>query len=96
MHGNEMFVPTHAGSMTRPTELLAVPGVMIQYPCLLDCGAPRLSDKPQLCGADITKYGDNARRTLFVVYDPFHLILNEARFATPIESRREMMVRFIR
>ena len=46
--------------------------------------------------ADITKYGDNARRTLFLVYDPLHLVLDEARFVTPIEARPEMMLRFIR
>lgn len=46
--------------------------------------------------ADITKYGDNARRTLFVVYDPHHMILDEQKFAAPIETRQEMMVRIIR
>ena len=46
--------------------------------------------------ADITKYGDNARRTLSVVYDPLHLVLDEAEFCAPIDARPEMMVRFIR
>jgi hypothetical protein len=46
--------------------------------------------------ADITKYGDNGRRVLFVVYDPKHLILDENRFATPIIAREQMRVAFIR
>lgn len=46
--------------------------------------------------ADITKYGDNGRRTLFVVYDPGHLIVDEAAFSEPIERRPDMRVRFVR
>ncbi len=45
---------------------------------------------------DITKYGDNGRRTLFVVYDPEHVIANDNEFARPVQSRFGMMVRFIR
>lgn len=46
--------------------------------------------------ADITKYGDNARRTLFVVYDPGHHIADDRTFAGPVESRPDMMMRIIR
>lgn len=46
--------------------------------------------------ADITKYGDNGRRTLFVVYDPGHLIVDEPAFSEPIERRPDMRVRFVR
>ena len=46
--------------------------------------------------ADITKYGDNRRRVLFVIYDPEHLIIDEVRFRGPIEARPEMLVCFIR
>lgn len=46
--------------------------------------------------ADITKYGDNQRRVLFVVYDPEHLIIDEAAFRKPIEARPEMLVCIIR
>lgn len=46
--------------------------------------------------ADITKYGDNRRRVLFVVYDPEHLIIDEAGFRKPVEARPEMLVCFIR
>jgi 7-cyano-7-deazaguanine synthase in queuosine biosynthesis len=46
--------------------------------------------------ADITKYGDNRRRVLFVVYDPQHLIIDEPDFRRPIEARPEMLVCFIR
>jgi hypothetical protein len=45
---------------------------------------------------DITKYGDGGRRTLFVVYDPFHHITDEDKFSEPIVSRSTMLVRFVR
>lgn len=45
---------------------------------------------------DITKYGDNNRRVLFVVYDPDHLITNEAQFSKDICKHSEMLVHFIR
>ena len=46
--------------------------------------------------ADITKYGDNGRRVLFVIYDPNHLILKEEEFAWPILRRPTMSVSFLR
>lgn len=46
--------------------------------------------------ADITKYGDNDRRVLFVVYDPNHAILNEREFSKPITKRSDMLVHFLR
>jgi hypothetical protein len=46
--------------------------------------------------ADVTKYGDNGRRTLFVVYDPGHLIPDDRLFAEHVESRADMMMRIIR
>lgn len=46
--------------------------------------------------ADITKYGDNKRFVLFVVYDPYHLITKEDMFAEPIRTRETMDVAFIR
>ncbi len=45
---------------------------------------------------DITKYGDNERNVLYVVYDPEHLITEENEFAEPILKRPTMQVRFIR
>ncbi len=46
--------------------------------------------------ADITKYGDNGRRVLFVIYDPYHLILKENEFSEPILRRPTMLVSFVR
>jgi len=46
--------------------------------------------------ADITKYGDNGRRTLFVVYDPQHLISDDQQFAQPVVARPDMMLSIIR
>lgn len=45
---------------------------------------------------DITKYGDNNRRVLYVVYDPQHLIVNESQFSEDIIKRESMKVEFIR
>ena len=46
--------------------------------------------------ADITKYGDNGRRILYIVYDPKHLIDDEAGFGKEIHQRESMLVEFIR
>jgi hypothetical protein len=47
--------------------------------------------------ADITKYGDNDRRTLYVVYDPKHLVTDESKFAEPVVKRSaSMMIHFVR
>ena len=46
--------------------------------------------------ADITKYGDNGRRILFVVYDPLHLVTDEEKFAEDIVKHDGMFVEFIR
>lgn len=46
--------------------------------------------------SDITKYGDNDRRVLYLVYDPHHLVVDEAEFASPIVSRPNTLVRFFR
>jgi hypothetical protein len=45
---------------------------------------------------DITKYGDNGRRVLYVVYDPKHLIKDEVGFSEPILKRPTMLVHFVR
>lgn len=46
--------------------------------------------------ADITKYGDNDRRVLYVIYDPSHLLIDEDAFAEPIVRRETMWVCFVR
>jgi 7-cyano-7-deazaguanine synthase in queuosine biosynthesis len=46
--------------------------------------------------ADITKYGDNRFRVLFVVYDPQHIISSDAAFSAPIQARKNMRMAFIR
>ena len=46
--------------------------------------------------ADITKYTDNQRHVLYVVYDPNHLILDEQTFAEPVQRRQDMMIHFVR
>jgi len=46
--------------------------------------------------ADITKYGDNNRRVLFVVYDPTHQIVDEPTFSEQILKRPTLRVAFIR
>jgi hypothetical protein len=46
--------------------------------------------------SDITKYGDNKRRVLYIIYDPDHLITDQKSFAEPIASRETMAVSFVR
>jgi hypothetical protein len=46
--------------------------------------------------ADITKYGDSGRRVLFVVYDPFHVITDEADFSKEIRKRETTQFVIIR
>jgi 7-cyano-7-deazaguanine synthase in queuosine biosynthesis len=46
--------------------------------------------------ADITKYGDSGRRTLFVVYDPGRQIVDDRQFAADIERHVGMFVRIVR
>ena len=45
---------------------------------------------------DITKYGDNSRNVLYVVFDPGHLIIDEREFAEPILKRPSMQIHFVR
>jgi 7-cyano-7-deazaguanine synthase in queuosine biosynthesis len=46
--------------------------------------------------ADITKYGDSDRRTLFVVYDPSHHIIDELKFSDDIQRHEGNLVKIIR
>jgi hypothetical protein len=46
--------------------------------------------------ADITKYGDNNRRSLFVIYDPLHHVLNEQEFIGDIQRHEGNLVKIIR
>ena len=46
--------------------------------------------------ADITKYGDNQRYVLFVVYDPERIIIDEEAFREPIMKRPNMQVFILR
>jgi hypothetical protein len=45
---------------------------------------------------DITKYGDNERRTLFIVYDPNHRLVDEDGFANDIQRHEGNIARIIR
>jgi hypothetical protein len=83
-----------SSSLTKPDWYVEALGVLIE--------AKYVRKKVDLRGisesiaADLTKYGDSNFRVLFVVYDPAHLITDEAAFATPILARRDMQVGFIR
>ncbi len=46
--------------------------------------------------ADITKYGDNERHILFIIYDPKHLVTDEQGFSEQIVKRSGMQVDFLR
>lgn len=45
--------------------------------------------------ADITKYGDNQRRVLYIIYDPYRFIVDKRAFAEPIHKRDGMRVHFL-
>ena len=45
---------------------------------------------------DITKYGDNLRPVLFIVYDPDRVITDEEAFCSPVLKRDQMAIRIIR
>jgi hypothetical protein len=46
--------------------------------------------------ADITKYGDNSKHVLFVIYDPEHLVIDAPKFAEHIVAHEGMRVHFVR
>jgi hypothetical protein len=46
--------------------------------------------------ADITIYGDDGRRTLFVVYDPHHHLIDEDNFVGSVERHAGSIARIIR
>jgi len=46
--------------------------------------------------ADITKYGDNGRRTLFAIYDPDRRIAEDAAFVSDIQRHDGTLARIIR
>lgn len=46
--------------------------------------------------ADITKYGDNDRQTLFLVYDPHHQIADGDGFANDIERHEGNLAKIVR
>jgi 7-cyano-7-deazaguanine synthase in queuosine biosynthesis len=45
---------------------------------------------------DLTKYGDNSRRVLFIIYDPARQVIDEDEYSEPVRRRAEMVIRFIR
>ena len=45
---------------------------------------------------DLTKYGDNKRHVLFIIYDPEGVIIDEAAFMEPVIRRDGMMIAIIR
>lgn len=46
--------------------------------------------------SDITKYGDNEQRVLYLVYDPEHIIPDDNKFAEPIMRRPGMRIGIVR
>jgi hypothetical protein len=46
--------------------------------------------------ADITKYGDSGRRSLFVIYDPNHNLIDEDNFVLDIQRHEGNLVTIIR
>jgi len=45
--------------------------------------------------SDITTYGDNGRKTLFVVYDPYYLLISRDKFVSDIEKHDGQLAKII-
>ncbi|WP_145254121.1 hypothetical protein [Planctomycetes bacterium Pan216] len=53
----------------------------------------RISDE---IATDITKYGHNSKRVLFIIFDPDRSIQDDSRFIEPILSHRGMRAEVVR
>jgi hypothetical protein len=83
-----------SSSLTKPDWYVESLGVLIEAKYVRK--KEDLRPISEAIAADITKYGDNKFRVQFIVYDPYHLITNEAAYATPILARPNMLVGFMR
>jgi hypothetical protein len=83
-----------SSSLTKPDWYVEPLNVVIEAKYVRKKGD--LRQISEAVASDITKYGDNNFRVLFAVYDPFHIITDEAEFAEPILARKNMVVDFIR
>jgi len=83
-----------SSSLTKPDWYVEPLGVLVEAKYVR-----KKSDLRQISesiAADITKYGDNNFKVLFLVYDPQHLINDESQFSAPIRARDTMIAGFVR
>jgi hypothetical protein len=79
---------------TKPDWMAADSGLLIELKYVRkNTGVSKISKD---IAEDITKYGDNKRRVLFVVYDPEGVIVDEAAFVEPVTRREDMIIAIIR
>ncbi len=83
-----------SSSLTKPDWFVEHLGVVVEAKYVRKTAD--LRPISEAIAADITKYGDNKFKVLFVVYDPQHVISDEAAFSQPILARHTMQVGFIR
>lgn len=79
-----------SSSLTKPDWLVESLNVVIEAKYVRK--KEDLRQISEAIAADITKYGDNKFKILFVAYDPSHLIGDDSVFAAPIIARSSCMV----
>lgn len=67
--------------------------IEIKYARAKSASPGRISDE---IATDITKYGDNRKRVLFLIYDPSRLIQDDEGFVRPILSHSGMLAEVLR
>jgi hypothetical protein len=83
-----------SSSMTKPDGSVESLKLWVEYKYVRDKKGIRAITED--IAADLIKYGDNDRNVAFIIYDPKHLITDEAKFSAPIIKRTGMFVYFIR
>ena len=78
---------------TKPDWSSDEPGLLIELKYIRkDQGIARISKD---IAEDLTKYGDNNRRVLFVVYDPDRVVIDESTFCEPVKLRLNMIIHIV-
>jgi hypothetical protein len=79
---------------TKPDWMVAESGLLVESKYVRK--RPGIGKISSDIAEDLTKYGDNRRRVLFVVYDPEGVIVDEAAFMEPVARRPDMIIAIIR
>jgi hypothetical protein len=79
---------------TKPDWMAADSGLLVELKYVRKkTGISKISED---LAEDVTKYGDNKRQVLFVIYDPEGVIVDEASFMEPVNRQKDMIIAIIR